>query len=149
MLRYGKTTRSAIAAMSRLAQAWGDPGARLSSADIARSRNLPQPVVAKLLTILGQNGLVAGAPGPGGGYRLGRAPSDISLFDVARLFEREEEEMGCPFGPGWCGTREPCPLHHDLERLRRQTVRYLQQTRFDVFVGSPRRRGRGAGSRYR
>ncbi len=69
MLRYGKTTQSAIAAMSRLAEQYDGGRTRVSSGDIAATRNLSRPLVAKMLTTLSQAGLIRGSPGPGGGYR--------------------------------------------------------------------------------
>lgn len=150
MLKYGKTTQSAIAAMSRLAEVYDEGKTRLSSGDIAENRNLPKPLVAKLLTILSQAGLVNGSPGPGGGYSLARPPKDISLYDVAELFERTEDKRTCPFGPGWCGRGEPCPLHEDLVALDERMVTFLRKTHLDVFEGqsnqrkAPRKRkGRG------
>ncbi len=133
MIRYGKTTQYAIAAMSRLAEVYDEGKTRLSSGDIARDRNLPRPIVAKLLTILSQNGLVAGSPGPGGGYALARAPSQITLFQIAVLFERPEEKRTCPFGPGWCGNGQPCPLHYGLAAIDEQMVNFLTATTLDVF----------------
>ncbi len=107
---YQKTTQNAIAAVSRLAELFRDSEARTSSRDIAESRNLPVPIVAKILTELSRGGLIVGAPGPGGGYRLARPPAEISLKDVADLFERDVQ-TACPYGAGWCGPGEPCPGH--------------------------------------
>lgn len=139
MFKYGKTTQSAIAAMSRLAEVY-DQGRRLSSGDIAQTRNLPRPLVAKLLTILSQAGLVTGAPGPGGGYALARPPRQITLHDVAVLFERHEDKRTCPFGPGWCGRGDPCPLHHSLVALDEQMVRFLKETTFAIFADRPEKK---------
>ncbi len=148
MVKYGKTTQSAIAAVSRLAELYDGGKTRVSSADIARKRNLPKPLVAKLLTILSQAGLVNGSPGPGGGYSLARPPSQISLYDVAALFERTEQQRTCPFGPGWCGHGEPCPLHYDLLAIDNQMIEFLRKTHFGVFKqegkpGAAPRRTRG------
>ncbi len=133
MIKYGKSTQSAISAMSRLAEVY-DQDQRLSSHDIAKTRNLPQPLVAKLLTTLSQFGLVTGAPGPGGGYALAHKPEEISLFDVAAVFERTDDQMTCPFGPGWCGNREPCPLHDKLVEFNEQLQTFLRSTTFAVFT---------------
>lgn len=137
MTPYGKTAQNAIAALSRLAQVYdAKGGARLSSGDIARARNLPQPLVAKILTILSQAGLITGAPGPGGGYALARPPGQVTLREVARLFERPEEELGCPFGPGWCGTGPQCPLHEQLQALRERFQDFLGSNTLALFVGT-------------
>lgn len=136
MTPYGKTAQTAIAAVSRLAEVY-DPAKRvkLNSADIAGKRNLPQPVVAKVLTILSQAGIVNGSPGPGGGYWLARPPGEVALYDVVSLFERVEQNVCCPFGPDYCGTGPNCPMHFDMLRLREQLVAFLKTTTFARFVG--------------
>lgn len=137
MLRQSKPTQHAVAAMSRLAEVYKDSGVWLSSADITRSRNLRKPVVAKILSTLAQEGLVVGSPGPGGGYRLARNPDEISLWDIARLFE-PDVNPGCPYGPGWCGNQSPCPVHGTIVALQQIIEDYLRHTRLDLFAKSPR-----------
>lgn len=136
MTPYGKTAQTAIAAVSRLAEAYRPTTpTKLNSAEIAQSRDLPQPVVAKVLTILSQAGLVNGSPGPGGGYWLARPPEGITLYDVVSLFERLEQNVSCPFGPQYCGNEPHCPMHFDMLRLREQITTFLKTGTFARFVG--------------
>ncbi len=135
---HQKTTQNAIAAMSRLAQIYDDPSNSAASKEIADSRNLPVPAVAKILTELSRGGLVVGAPGPGGGYRLARKPEEITLMDVVVLFERMNYST-CPFGPEWCGNGEPCPLHHSLAAMKQIYEDYLHNTTLAVFKLSHRK----------
>ncbi|MCW1924407.1 Rrf2 family transcriptional regulator [Luteolibacter arcticus] len=134
MLGYGKMSGCGVAAMSALAECHGE-GVQLSSQQIAESRNLSQPLVAKVLTVLSQAGLVHGTRGPGGGYRLARHPSKITLFDVVDLFEGHRDPSACPFGPGWCGTGAPCPLHHLLADMSESAASHLKKANFGSFVG--------------
>lgn len=119
--------------MSRLAELYPNDQPA-SSADIAKARNLAQPLVAKVLTTLARAGLITGSPGPGGGYRFAKNPKETSLLDVASLFERDSD-TACPFGPGWCGNNEPCPLHQSLLAMKHIETDYLKNTTFDVFIG--------------
>jgi Rrf2 family transcriptional regulator, iron-sulfur cluster assembly transcription factor len=137
MLRCGKTAQSAIAAMSHLAENYDGGKTRLSSEDVARNRQLPQPLVAKVLTILSTASLVNGTRGPGGGYWLARAPGKITLADITARFEKEFDGMLCPFGPGWCGSGDPCPLHDQLVSLNREWDEFLHRTTLDVFAKNP------------
>lgn len=139
---HQKTTQNAIAAMSRLAELHAD-NQLASSADIAKARNLAQPLVAKVLTSLARAGLITGSPGPGGGYRFAGDPKDVSLQDVVSLFERETD-TACPFGPGWCGDGEPCPLHQSLLAMKQIETDYLENTTFDVFGRYPVSKRRSA-----
>lgn len=138
---YGRQTECAIAAMSRLAEVYDGGKTRLSAAQIADARGLPRPFVAKVLSILSQAGLVIGSRGPGGGAALARHPARIRLYDVFKLFEREEERKACPFGGGVCGAGEPCPLHHKLAALHDALHTLLHETTFEEFRVAHRARG--------
>ena len=137
MLRCGKTSQTAIAAMSLLAQRYDGGRTRLSSLDIAAARQLPVPLVAKLLTSLSTAGLVSGTRGPGGGYWLSVPPEAIALADIVSVFEKDIDRMLCPFGPHWCGTGDPCPMHDSLTAFDAQWAEYLNETKLSVFSTLP------------
>jgi Rrf2 family nitric oxide-sensitive transcriptional repressor len=130
---YGKATETAIAALSRLAEVYDGGVTRLSAAEIAGSRGLQRPYVGKVLTALSQAGLVKGSRGPGGGFTLARPPSAITVYDVFRLFEREDSSTTCPFGGGICGVGDPCPLHDRLVAVQEAMDRVLHETTFEEF----------------
>ncbi len=119
--------------MSLLAEVYDGGKTKLSSQEIAERRGLPQPVVAKVLTIVSSLGLVDGTRGPGGGYWLKRPPEKISLLDIVEEFERSDAQIMCPFGPNWCGHGEPCPMHDSLLRMDQQWMAYLRETSLSVF----------------
>lgn len=131
MFIYGKTAANAIAIMSYLAST---PGKRAGSGEIALARGISQALTAKLLTQLAAEGLVAGQPGPGGGYTLARPAEDISLADIISLFENTDQPMLCPFGPNWCGVGEPCPLHDSMVKMLENNLRFIKETRLSVFL---------------
>ncbi len=134
---FNKSTEAAISSMSLLAEVWCEEGGRLTASQIAERRKLPRPFVAKLLTVLARNDLVAGSPGPNGGYSLKRAPDSISLLEVARCFERETPLLACPFGPDFCGTSDDkCPLHDQVVDLHGQVDAFLGSTNLGVFCRS-------------
>lgn len=137
MFGYGKMSGCAVAAMSALAEVHRQ-GELLSSYQIAERRNLSQALVGKIMTVLSQNGLVIGSRGPGGGYRLSRAPGSITVLEVVELFEGHRDGNSCPFGPGWCGVGEPCPLHHTLARMSDQAATALRRMTFAPFMDHPK-----------
>jgi Rrf2 family transcriptional regulator, iron-sulfur cluster assembly transcription factor len=136
MIRCGKTAQTAIAAASLLAECYDGGETALSSLEIARRRNISLPLVAKLLSTLSTAGIVDGTRGPGGGYWLARPPKDIALVDIVSVFEKEHDTIMCPFGPGWCGNHEPCPMHHTLMALDQQWSTYLSETNLGIFQRS-------------
>lgn len=136
MIRFGKTAQTAISAMSLLAELYDGGKTKLSSIDIAARRDLPQPVVAKVLTIMSSLGLVDGTRGPGGGYWLRKPPDQIALHDIVAEFERQDAGIMCPFGPNWCGKGEPCPMHDKLVQMDTECTTYLTDTKLSIFQKS-------------
>lgn len=132
MLGYGNMAATAVAAMSALAESF-DRSEPLSSLQIAESRNLSQALIAKVLTMLSRAGFVTGTRGPGGGYRLQKHPSEITIFEVVELFEGHRDTNACPFGPGWCLVESPCPLHDLLFGLKDHAAEELSQANFGAF----------------
>ncbi len=133
MIKYGKTAQNAISAMSFLAEAYDGGVTRVSSLDIAKSRQLPKPLVAKLLVVLSQAGFITGAPGPRGGYSLAKDPSEITLHEIVTQFEKASDGIMCPFGPNWCGNKEPCPLHNEIVDMQQRLSTFLCDTTLEVF----------------
>lgn len=133
MFIYGKTAANAIAVMSYLA---ANPTQRAGSGEIADARGISQALTAKLLTQLASAGLVTGQPGPGGGYTLAKPARDISLMDIVELFEQTESPSLCPFGPGWCGKGDPCPLHDTIRTMIDDNRRFMEETRLSIFANT-------------
>ncbi len=131
MITFGKTSGVAVAAMSCLAAHFGK--ASLSSSEIAAARRLTPAHVAKVMTQLSAAGLVRGVRGPSGGYRLARAPAEISLADIVGLFEQSRSNILCPFGADWCGKKDPCPLHDRMVALHESNRAALAAMTLDAF----------------
>lgn len=136
MITYSKLGQVGIVVVSYLAGISTD--SRLAgSAEIAAARELSHQLVAKILTMLSRAGLVAGTPGPAGGYRLARAAGDITLLDVIRVFENPDFRVMCPFGPNWCGNGPKCPLHDRLRELHQTNLEGLASETFGQFEKPP------------
>jgi Rrf2 family protein len=136
MLKYGKMAQNAISAISYLAEVYDEGKTKLSSGDIAMRRNLSQTLVAKILVVLSQANLIDGTRGPGGGYWLAKKPDEITLNDIVMQFEKAGDHLQCPFGPGWCGNGDPCPLHDKLVEMDTQMCDFLTNTTLEVFASN-------------
>ena len=132
-LGYGKVAQTAISALSHLAVNYDKGATRYNVTQIAEARNLPRPMVAKVLTQLAQTEFVAGTAGPNGGYALMVSPEMVTFYDVVVLFERIGEKPFCPFGPGWCQSHNPCAVHDEIESLQCSVNRFLKETHFGVL----------------
>lgn len=134
MSSYGRTSSNAIAIASLLAERW-ESKERTTSEEAGRLRGLSKPLAARIMVQLAQTGIVAGTPGPKGGYSLARPPEEIRLSEIVGVFQKVEASERCAYGPGWCGNGKPCPLHDTLVKLDGEYLSFLEQTTLSVFVG--------------
>lgn len=132
-MNLNKTTKTAIAAVSLLAELYEAEPGFVPADRIAAERDLKGPFVRKVLSELARAGIVQGSTGPGGGFRLARPPAEIRVAEVVTLFEPDDLEGRCPFGWGRCGVDRPCPLHNDYVDARMALKRFFESTDFGVF----------------
>src|SRR5579883_63078 len=70
-------------------------GRGLPGAKLAEFHDLPPAYLAKHLQALSRAGIVTADRGVKGGYRLGRAPSKISLLDIVLAIESSQPAFRC------------------------------------------------------
>jgi Rrf2 family protein len=112
----GKYSLKALAHLAKL-----EPGATTQAGEIAETNNIPKKFLDAILGELRNAGIVFSRKGPGGGYRLARAPSVIKIGHVIRTIDG-------PLAPIACASRtayQPC---RDCEDVKSCTVR-LTMTR--------------------
>ena len=68
---------------------------RPSSRDLADIQGVPPAFVAKIFSKLEKAGIVEAIGGIRGGYRLARAPEDISVLDVIEAVEGQKSLFDC------------------------------------------------------
>lgn len=76
----------AVRAAAELAAAYGDDRP-VKGETIATNQGIPQKFLENILSDLRQSGLVKSQRGVDGGYRLAKAPGDVSVADVIRAVE--------------------------------------------------------------
>ena len=102
-----QTTEYALRAMSCLAYY---PDQLTPTPQLASMTKVPPNYLAKVLQLLAQHDLIIGRRGVGGGYRLAKAATDITLLDVVAAIDPVERITSCPLGLANHGG-ELCPLH--------------------------------------
>ncbi|UCF80282.1 MAG: Rrf2 family transcriptional regulator [Acidobacteriota bacterium] len=94
--------------------------------NIAKAENIPLYFLAKLLQDLVKFGLLHSFKGPTGGFKLAKPASEISLYDIMQLIDRENLEERCAVGLYGCSDSNPCPIHESWKELREQMLTYLK-----------------------
>ncbi|WP_372841310.1 Rrf2 family transcriptional regulator [Phaeovulum sp.] len=109
-----------------------------SLAAISRRQDLSLPYLEQLFVRLRRAGLVRSVRGPGGGYRLARAPSEIRISEV---FEAVDEsvsamEKGAGATGGVSGSRAQSLSNRLWESLSAQVYVFLHATTLADVVGN-------------
>jgi Rrf2 family protein len=84
-LRLSKRTEYGLRAVVQLARLW--PRNFVQSRDLSQQEDLPNKFLESILLALRRGGFLESKVGSGGGYRLSRAPKDISVGDLIRRLE--------------------------------------------------------------
>jgi Rrf2 family cysteine metabolism transcriptional repressor len=84
-LKVSKRTEYGIRAIVQLARRW--PNTFVQSKDLARLEKLPNKFLESILLALRRGGFLESKIGREGGYRLARAPREISMGEVLRRLE--------------------------------------------------------------
>lgn len=105
-------------------------GRLVSAPVIAQRMDVPRRFLPQIMQDLVRAGLVEGSPGRGGGYRLTRAPEEVSLLEVIEAIEGDVRRRTCVLRADACSPSEPCGVHDMfasaqeamLEQFARATV---------------------------
>ncbi|MFC4819351.1 SUF system Fe-S cluster assembly regulator [Dokdonella ginsengisoli] len=138
MLRISKLTDYATVVMTCLAAA-GD--GVLSAQTLAERAHLEAPTVSKLLKQLAQAELVVSTRGINGGYRLARAPQDISIADIVTAMEGPIGMTECSAHSGACDHESHCGVRVNWQRINHAIATALAEVSLADMVKPPPRRG--------
>ncbi len=83
-MRLSRSGACALRAAMEMALAGPDP---VTVAEVARRHGIPPTALAKVLQRLVRARIAVGHRGVGGGYRLARDPSEVTVLQVLEAFE--------------------------------------------------------------
>ena len=116
-----------VRAALALADAWDGRGAFRTIDDVAREMDLPRSFTPQVLADLSHAGVAESKSGRGGGYRLSRAPSKVSMLEVVEAAEGSLVNGRCTMRGGPCRWEDRCAVHDTwvkaAEALRRSLAR--------------------------
>lgn len=104
------------------------PGESIRAAELAERITVPRHYVSKVMRRLVVANIAEGRKGHGGGFRLSRAPADISLREILKACSFDLDQRRCVFGWSQCDDQKPCPLHPSWRSLRGAIESWATQT---------------------
>ena len=94
-----------------------NPERQMTAAVMAKDTSLPRATVAKVLKALAHGGIVTGARGAAGGYRLARAGNAISVADVVAAIDGAMGVTQCTVHDTDCNRSHFCATRPHWQRI--------------------------------
>ncbi|MBM3147713.1 MAG: Rrf2 family transcriptional regulator [Actinobacteria bacterium] len=115
MVRLSTRSRYGLRALLYLSSIEDDRLVPLSQ--IAAAEQIPAPFLERILGRLREAGLVTARRGVAGGYRLARAPGEVTVADVVSAVEDPRPLLDCLERPDVCGRIGTCRARKAWSRL--------------------------------
>ncbi|MBO4686040.1 MAG: Rrf2 family transcriptional regulator [Lachnospiraceae bacterium] len=115
------STRGRYAIRVLLDLAENDNGAYIPLKDIAERQSISKKYLEIIVKDMVTAGLLIGASGRGGGYKLSRKPEDYNIGEVLQLLEGSLSPVVCLATPGYnCPRKGSCktlPLWSEFDKM--------------------------------
>jgi Rrf2 family iron-sulfur cluster assembly transcriptional regulator len=130
------STKGRYAMVALADMAMQPDGELVTLGEIARRQDLSLPYLEQLFVKLRRTGLVDSVRGPGGGYRLGRAASEIRVAEILAAVDETVSALhkGAGAQGGNSGTEAQVLTDRLWEGLSAHVYVFLHQTRLSDVV---------------
>lgn len=140
-----KKTKYAINALLYLLRRQQDGVQLLRAAEIAQQKNIPPKFLENILLELKTAGILGSKAGRGGGYYLRKAPEEVNLADLHRLFDGAIGLLPCVTYQYYekceeCENEESCGIRQALLTVRNQTVDILKENSLATLLAREQER---------
>ena len=102
--------------------------------EIADNTQVPVNYLSKVLQQLARAEIISSQRGIGGGFKLFRAPAEITIYDVVQAVDSVPRIRSCPLGIA--AHQSLCPLHQKLDAAMLHVEQAFQQTTLINLIAS-------------
>ncbi len=86
--------------------------------EIAEKLSVPRHFLAKIMKTMVKEEIVSSTKGPYGGFSVNINTLRTKLIDLVRITDGVEQFNTCVLSLRKCNSKNPCPLHTQMMRLR-------------------------------
>lgn len=133
-MRLSTKGRYGVTAMMDLAI--HDGAGPVTLADISQCQGISLSYLEQLFSKLRKHGLVDGVRGPGGGYKLARPASSITVAEIISAVDERVDITNCG-GQGDCQNGQRCLTHELWSELSSRLFDFLNDITLSQFVNRP------------
>lgn len=113
---------------------------RVSAVRLVKKLKMPYPFLRKLLQQLDKNGILKSYKGKGGGFVLAKAPGDILVLDLIKIFQGPLKLNECLFKKSCCPNITKCLLKKKIDKIEDYVIKELRTISISSLV---KKRGKG------
>lgn len=118
-----KNTDYAIRALMHLA---ANQGRYIPASEIATKEAIPAQFLKRILQTLIAKGFLTSKEGIAGGVRLHKAPGEIGVIDIIRIFHGDFQLSECVFRKHPCPNRRTCVLRARIQGIERKLIKEFE-----------------------
>lgn len=136
-MQLNKSTRYALYAAMEMTLAEGGP---VTVGQVAARYDISEAALAKVFQQLVRSKLSRGTRGVGGGYRLAKSPSEITVLEIIDVFEPAPAANDCLLDDSGkpCADVGACRLKRLFDEVDGLTRATFASTTLETLVGSGR-----------
>lgn len=136
------TTKGRFAVTAMLDIALYEADKPVTLAGISERQSISLSYLEQLFSRLRKQGLVSSVRGPGGGYRIAKAHSDISVSDIITAVDEQIDATQCG-GSENCHDDGRCMTHELWASLNNKILEYLSGVSLADMVSMQRNKAAG------
>ncbi|MGB4811814.1 MAG: Fe-S cluster assembly transcriptional regulator IscR [Methylophilaceae bacterium] len=133
------TTKGRFAVTAMLDLALNEVSKPVTLAGISERQHISLSYLEQLFSRLRKRGLVNSVRGPGGGYRLGKSPADISVANIISAVDEQIDATQCG-GAEDCHDEGRCMTHDLWTSLNHKILDYLTDVALADLVDGQRKK---------
>lgn len=93
---------------------------RVQLEEIAKELAVPRHFLGKVMKKLVREGVLSSMKGPSGGFFINEQTTGITLLRLIEVTGESEEFSSCVLRFQECNPLNPCPMHFQIESVRKQ-----------------------------
>lgn len=106
----------------------GNKNFEYSASELAEIENVSASYLAKVMQKLSKHKIVSSSEGKTGGYKLNKKAEDISIAEVVKILEAEENVFDCVDKVHGCTIKDRCKIHAVFKEAYQEMLNKLAET---------------------
>lgn len=101
---------------------------KVQLSEMADKLSVPRHFLAKIMKSMMKEGVLTSTKGPYGGFAINADTLQTSLIQLVKITDGVEQFNTCVLSLRKCNSRNPCPLHYQMLKLRDEMLAQFSKT---------------------